>query len=374
MANTFLTPDIIAREALLVLENNLVAASLFHRGHTQEFTGAKVGDNITVRGPATFTAQEFTSSTVVQTAVETSVNLRLEKHFDVTMAVTSRDWTLELSEFSRQLLNPAVAAIAQAIDAYILGKYVEIYHQVGAATDPPDSIGDLAAVDRQLNEQKVPMAGRFAIINPEAKADMLSIDVVHRADARSDGGLALRSAALGNVFGIDWYMDQNVAVHTRGTYGAGSPAVNGAVSEGATTMAINGGSGVETLKKGDLFTVADADGEYVFTSDATAIAGAIAAATFTPAAPAGGFAHSKAITMVASHDANIVGVAGGLTLAIVPLELPQGASKAMYIGDRGLGIRVVFDYDTNSKTDTISLDVLCGAKVQQPELLARILG
>ena len=59
---------------------------------------------------------------------------------------------------------------------------------------------------------------------------------------------------------------------------------------------------------------------------------------------------------------------------MVPLELPDGAAQAAYIGDRNLGLRIVMDYDMSSKTDTISIDVLCGAKVQHPELLARVLG
>jgi len=374
MSNTFLTPDVIAREALLILENNLVAAQLFHRGHTQEFTGAKVGDTISVRGPATFTAQEFTSSISVQDATETSTSLQLEKHYDVSFAVTSKDWTLELETFNQQLLRPAVVAIADAIDSYILGKYTQVYHQVGAVTDPPDSLADLAAVDRQLNDQKVPMGGRFAIVNPEAKADMLSISSVVEAQARGDGGTALENARMGRVMGIDWYMDQNIHAHTAGTFSAGSPTVNGAVAAGATTMNVTGGSGTETILEGDVFTVANATGEYVATADATASGGDITGLTFTPAAPSGGFATTSAITIAAAHDANLAGVAQALTVALVPLELPQGAGKAMYIGDRNLGIRVVFDYSATTKTDTISLDVLCGAKVQQPEVITRILG
>ena len=31
MANTFLTPSVVAREALMVLENNLVMSNLVHR-------------------------------------------------------------------------------------------------------------------------------------------------------------------------------------------------------------------------------------------------------------------------------------------------------------------------------------------------------
>ena len=50
MANTFLTPDIIAREALMVLRNNAVMANLVHRDYSDEFVNG-VGDTITVRKP-----------------------------------------------------------------------------------------------------------------------------------------------------------------------------------------------------------------------------------------------------------------------------------------------------------------------------------
>lgn len=60
MPNTFLTPNIIAREALIVLENNLVMANLVHRDYSDEF--AQVGDTVTIRKPAKFTAKNFTGS------------------------------------------------------------------------------------------------------------------------------------------------------------------------------------------------------------------------------------------------------------------------------------------------------------------------
>ena len=49
MPNTFLTPDIIANEALMVLENNTVMAGLVHRDYSKEFN--RVGDTITIRSP-----------------------------------------------------------------------------------------------------------------------------------------------------------------------------------------------------------------------------------------------------------------------------------------------------------------------------------
>ena len=57
--NTFLTPDVIAREALLILENNIVAPQVMSTSATAEYTGAKVGDTIRIRRPAFFGVDEF---------------------------------------------------------------------------------------------------------------------------------------------------------------------------------------------------------------------------------------------------------------------------------------------------------------------------
>jgi hypothetical protein len=44
------------------------------------------------------------------------------------------------------------------------------------------------------------------------------------------------------------------------------------------------------------------------------------------------------------------------------LATPQGAAKAASFGADGVGIRAVFDYDTDQKEDIISLDTLVGVK------------
>jgi len=382
MANTFLTPSVIGREALMILENNLVAAGLFHRGHTNEFTGAKVGDTISVRGPASFTAAEFSTTTSVQDATESSTSLQLEKHFDVTFAVTSKDWTLELEDFSKQLLEPAVAAIAQSIDAYALDKYIEIPNQIGAAGDPPDSLADVAAIDKQLNVQKVPLSNRFCIVDPTAKADLFSIASFAQAEQRGDGGQALREASMGRYMGMDFYMSQNVNTHTSGTLTNGSAMLakinSASVAIGDTSCAMDETSLSGTVVEGDVFTVAGDTTQYRVTGTATAATNAITVA-FSPAAVVA-WADDAVVTFdidgvaATSYTANVAGHPNGLTLAIVPLELPQGAARAEYIGDRGLGLRVVYDYSASTKKDTISIDVLCGAKVQHPDLLTRVVG
>lgn len=364
MANTFITPSIVGKEALMILENNLVAAQLFHRGHTEEFTGAKVGDTISIRKPASFTAQEFTTTTTTQDATESSLSLVLEKHFDVTFAVTSKQWTLDLEDFSSQLLRPALVAIAQALDNYILGKTIYLTNYVGTVSDPPDSLDDIAAIDEALNNQKVPLDSRFAIVNPAAKRDMFGITSFAEADKRGDGGQALRRASMGEFMGLDWFMSQNIPSHD--TDAPSGWLANGAGAVGDTSLAIDTGS--NDPKAGDVFTIAGDSTEQVVTSYS---GGTV---NFLPGLTAA-TADNAALTFpLGDHVANFAGHRNAITHAIVPLQLPQGAARAEYIGDRGLGIRVVFDYDSSTKTDTISLDLLVGAKVQDEELGLRVLG
>jgi hypothetical protein len=123
MANTILTPSIIANEALLILENNLTAANTVFRDYESEFTGSRVGDTITIRKPAAFTVNEFTSSITKQDITETSVSMQLEKHFDVSTEVTSRQMTLDLDGFSERVIEPAMVALAEQIDGYIYDQY-----------------------------------------------------------------------------------------------------------------------------------------------------------------------------------------------------------------------------------------------------------
>lgn len=61
MSNTTLTADIVAKEALLILENELGFMKTIHRAHEDEFgkevNGYKPGATIRIRRPADFTVR-----------------------------------------------------------------------------------------------------------------------------------------------------------------------------------------------------------------------------------------------------------------------------------------------------------------------------
>lgn len=283
MPNTILTPDIIAREALMVLRNNAVMANLVHRDYSDEFV-AGVGDTITIRKPATFEAKEYEGSIVVQDANEGNVTVIMDKLLDVSFAVTSKELTMDIASFSEQLLVPAMQAFQDKIDSYLLGLQSDITNRVPASGVIQNDIVDAR---KYLTANAAPLTERRFVYGSDTEADLLKTELFVSAEKVGDEGTALREASLGRKFGMDFYVDQN-----------------------ADALAI----------------------------DAMAF-------------------HKNAFALVTR-----------------PLALPQGAAKAAIVNYDGFGLRVVYGYDMDKKTDTISIDMLCGVKTLDAKLASVVAG
>lgn len=216
MANTFLTAQVIAQQALANLYETTVMASLVHRDYEAEFA-RKQGDAITIRKPTTFVANEYNRAAgiTVQDATENSVNMTLNHFADVSFAVTSEDMTLKIQDFDEQLLTPAMEAISQKIDRDILALRADIVQEVGVVAGDNEWTWDnpRVAIDagRILDTQKVPQTERRVAVGPNIAAKWLGDPLFHEADKRGSTE-GLTEASLGRrVFGFDPYMTQNIA-------------------------------------------------------------------------------------------------------------------------------------------------------------------
>lgn len=214
MPNTLLTPSIIAKEALMVLRNNAVMPKLVYRDYSNEFTN--VGDTITIRKPATFTANAFTGSGInVQSATETAVPVKMDKHYDVSFEVTAKELTLDIEDFSKQFLVPAMQAFADKIDADLIALQSSVTQRTTATT----ARADIVSARKELTNASAPLADRAYVVNADIEANMLLDDVFVTAEKVGDAGTALREASVGRRFGADIYVDQNIATAS----GTGDP-------------------------------------------------------------------------------------------------------------------------------------------------------
>ncbi|MFC4128914.1 P22 phage major capsid protein family protein [Nocardia rhizosphaerae] len=232
MANTLLTPDVIAKKALANLYEKLCMVPLVYTDVSQEWSSQKIGSTVTIRQPTTFTAQDFDRQSpgiTIQNATETGIPVTLDTHKDVSFQITAEDLTLELEDFSTQFLMPAAEAIAQAVDRSIIAQAKADFVQVaGESTDvgyewnKPEV---LIEADRQLNIKNVPASERSAVIGPSTRAPWLNTEMLKHAD-KSGTTDALRRGSLGrDIFGFETFMTQNIVQP------AGSPAVGQPTTE-----------------------------------------------------------------------------------------------------------------------------------------------
>lgn len=375
MGNTFLTPNIIAKEAMMQLRANTVMAGLVHRDYSKEFV-AGVGDTVTIRKPATFEAKEFNRNTgiEIQDATEGSDTIKLDKLLDVSFEVTAEQLTMDIASFSEQLLQPAMQSFAQKIDLYLLDLYKDVNAISGVAGTTPNSIAAITDARQVLNENKVPLTNRRLVIDPSAENGFLQIPTFHEADKIGDSGTALREASLGRKFGFDIYTDQNVRKHVIGSLApaSGKIKVKAEAVAGTNSVTLTGTTLTGTLVAGDVLQIGEK--QYAVTENAEVANGDIIVKV-SPELTAD-IAANVEVTVTAAHTANLAFHKNAFALVTRPIALPKGIAdgqKAIVNYD-GFGLRVIYDYNSQYKKDVISIDMLCGVKTLNPELACRLMG
>ena len=357
MGNQILTPDIIAKESAMITENNLIAGSLAYKAYSPEFQ--KKGDSITIRKPASFIAKDFNDGTPIsiQNATEEGVTLRLDKFKDVSFEVTSKELSLDIAEFSNEFIQPAISAITQQIDSDILSASNEFpcFYERGA--NP--ALGDFAQMGRILNNNKVPFADRYAVLNPDHYADYVAMEGIARIDA-SGSADGLRKASMGDVMGFGTYLDQNMPKSNTSSASIGTASGN----IESNFFVVTGD--ISTLEKGVRFTVAGDTTVYAVVETDLLVKKIYVDKIIAVNSS------SKAVTFMPSKDCSLFFHKNSIALVSAPLELPSGANVAT-ADFEGVTIRVVMGYDINTKKTIISLDCLYGVAVINPMLGARLI-
>ena len=356
MHNTFLTPEVVANEALMCLTGNLVMADLVHRDYADEFVS--VGDTISIRKPAKFIAKNFTGTTEPQDITEGSVTVKLDRFRDVTVAVTSKEMTMDIADFSAQVVQPAMQAIAQAIDEDLLA--------VAASATEADEVyafggtlAEIADMAKRLDIAKAPVQNRSLVLHPEHKYRFVTTDNMTHVAYAGDNE-TLRDALLGKIYTLETYMDQN------------APDSLAATPGNATAYTVTGTKGDTKVTVGDLAgTIAAGDGFildgyfYRFVTGGTGTLDIDQPLMTSP---------SKAAVTIINSPRSVAFHRNAIALVTRNLALPMGNANAAYASAGGLGVRVVYDYDSATKTDKISFDVIYGIKALEPQLICGLKG
>lgn len=251
MANNLLTNDIILKTALMEFENNLALTKAARRDYQNRFD-ATTGSNIRIRKPTRYEAR--TGRTASPQDIDSQyTNLTVGSLVGVDVNVTSEQWALQLDDFNREVINPAMVTLANKIDMMLYEKAKEFYLFAGTAGTAPNAYSVVRNAATVLNARGVPQKDRFLMLE-SADAGVLQSALYNTFNENFNKSIIM-DGSMGNLASFDCYDVQNVQRPSRGSDSLGTPAINGA-SQSGSTLVLDGFTAAVSLKKGALFTIA----------------------------------------------------------------------------------------------------------------------
>jgi hypothetical protein len=396
-SQVLLTPSVITKESLVILENNLVAANRVNRKFENQFV--KAGNQLTIRKPNRFTVASG-AGLQVQNIAEPSVTITINNQKHVDFQFTSQDLTLTVEEFSERYLKPSMASLANQIDFDVLTNVFSFSNYVGTPGVTPSAFSSsVQLVGRRMDDNAAPQDNRTLVLNPNAYWSMAagqvgSFVMPTAKDALVKGYLA----TLGNY---EIYMDQNIQQQASAQHNTSVAMVVTTAAGSGTSIGFFGGTATETIQAGEVFTVAGVFNvnpqsrqstgvlkNFVITASTTPTSSTWTA-TFSPAIVTSG--PYQNVTGPASTGAGVTFLTGttsaqintphnaaftrdAIGLVMVPMEIPQGVDFAARETYRNISMRVIRAYDINNDVFPTRIDILYGSTVYYDELGVRLGG
>jgi hypothetical protein len=400
MTQRVLTSDVIAAEALMILDNNLVMANQVFRAEDEfdkTVSGYRVGDTVNMRRPTDFEVREGAVAQN-QEIIEGKVPVVVDTQAGVDFEFTSKDLTLNIKDLSQRVMKPAMVQLANYVDGKLMELYKKVPNWVGTPGQVVNSFADFALAPQRLDEGAVPLSDRSAVLSPADHWGLLgSQTALYISDAAKG---AYREGSLGKIGGIDTYMSQGVKTHTTGADMSGT--VNQSITSTTTlyddvkdTMQQTITTSSVDLNAGDVFTIATVYAVNPITKASTGVLKQFTVVSYSSNSlvfyPAiiwtGAFRNisttstdlnTQAITAVGTaataYTQNMVFHKNAFALAMVPMEKPAGAVDVARKTYKGLSVRVIPYYDGVNDISNYRLDVLFGVKAIDPRLGVRLSG
>lgn len=398
MADSFLTPTAVTREAGRILHQKLNFVGACNKQYDDSFKNGgatvkgKFGPTLKIRLPNQYTVRSgITRSN--QDITESSVDLTVSTVKGVDIDFTSEDLALSLDNFSERILQPAMSVLAANIEADAISMYKSVYNLYD---------GDAAAFSfaslnngRQiLTDNLTPMDdNRVAILNTNHATKFIN-DTKGLFHSSPNIQKQYRDGVIGSTVGFgDVYENTLLLPHTTGTAAKTTGyLVNGASQTGATLTVDTGST---TFLIGDVITIAGVNrvhpetkadtGElqkFVITANSGTSATSLAISPSITVSGArqnvsGSPADNAAITKVGAgaSETLVQSLAfhrDAFAFVTADLPLPKGVDFAAREVIDGISISMVRDFSISDRSFPCRLDVLYGYKAVRPELAVRI--
>ena len=420
--DTLLTISMITNESLAVLENELTFTARVNRNYDDQFgiDGAKIGDVINVRRPPRFIGTSGPALNVEdynQTSIPVTVGSTASygDQFHVDVAFTTKDMRLSLGAFSENVIQPAVAAVANRVDFIGLNMAKNsTANIVGTPGTAPTSLLTYLNAGAYLTAEAAPKTGGRSVVIEQFTGAAIVDSLKGLFNPQADVSKQTKSGRMGKDFsGMDWYVDQNINNQTfgnwvtaTGTLTADTTSIGIATGWASTsTITLTANSSGIALKKGDIISIANVfpvnpqnrqiygtlARTFVVQADVSSTATTFSV-TVAPAIITAGQFQNVSITSTSATAAvtpykisataatattspqNILFHRNAFTCVMVDLPMVGGVDMSARAASKeaGISIRVVRQYTINNDQLPARFDVLFGWAPLYQELACRV--
>lgn len=390
MANSILTIDEITNECLRLAHEKLSFIGTIDRQFDSSFgkNNGKIGDTLRIRLPAQYTRRTGSRVMDVQDAEEQQVSLVTATQDGVDMRFNSRELALDLTNFSKQHLEPAMAVLASGIESDVLqGVTQDVYNLAGTAGTAPADLAAVGAARAKLNQNLAPKDGMRAIQMDSVTMGTMVNGLKGLFQDSNQIKEQYREGMIGRTAMADFYENERVYIHTNGADHTSMTVNDAAIATGDSTVTFAGA----TMSVGTVFTFAGVNQVHPETKASyghlqqfvvTAVNGNDY--TFSPALHSTGAkqnvsalpANGAAITAVGSastaYTQSLMYHKEAFTFATADLPIMQNAEKCVVKNYDGLSIRVWQDGDIRNDELLTRIDMLYGYKAIRPQWACRI--
>ena len=225
-------PELWSDEIVAAYKKNLMMANLVNK---MSMVGKK-GDTLHIPKPTRGSANVKAANTAVtiQADTESEVVVTVDKHYEYSRMIEDIVGVQALDSMRRFYTEDAGYALAKQIDddLFTLGKslgngtgsswvHSNTYYMdatSGLSTYAVDTVADgdvftdaaFRDLIKLMDDADVPMEGRFLIVPPSARRDILGITRYNSSDFVD--GRSTNTGLIGNLYGIDIYVSSNCPV------------------------------------------------------------------------------------------------------------------------------------------------------------------
>lgn len=403
MANSLLTIDMITREALRLAHEKATFLGTINRQFDDSFgkSNGKIGDTLRIRLPSQYSRRQGSRVMAVQDAEEQNTRLVVATQDGVDMRFNSRELALDLENFSKIHLEPAMATLISGIESDVLqGVTKLVWNVAGTAGTAVTSLTAPGLARAKLNQNLAPKDGNRAIQMDSVTMQGLVANFAAYFNPSGAISEQYREGFIARTSMADYYENERVWNLTNGSDVSGVGVDGYTIVNGDTDITVSGWTAGSTTA-GQVFTIAnmydchpETKAAYAHLKQHVILAGTTSTSISTyPIYLSGPRKNVAAVdgsdlaaSTVSGAALTFVGAASttytqtlmyhkdAFTFATADLPLMTSAEKCVRRMYDGISLRVWQDGDIRNDELLTRIDILYGYAAIRPQWACRLIG